>query len=58
MTFKSCIEQAIPVYCNKFKITQNPKMLFAAEEVQDLAVKMFHEEKQNIENGVYNGRDE
>jgi hypothetical protein len=58
MSFKPCIEQAIPVYCNKFKIKQNPKILFAVEEVQDLAVKMFHEEKHNIENGVYNGRDE
>ena len=46
----------IILYCNKFKITQNPKVLFAAEEVQDLAVKMFHEEKHNIENGVYDGR--
>jgi hypothetical protein len=58
MSFKPCIERAIPVYCNKFKITQNPKVLFAVEEVKDLATKMFHEEKHNIKNGVYDGRDE
>lgn len=58
MSFMPCIDKAIPVYCNKFKITQNPKVLFDPEEVQDLAVKMFHEEKHNIENGVYDGRDE
>ncbi len=57
MTFMSCIDKAIPAYCNRFKITQNPKKIFDEEEIKDLAVKMFHEEKSNIENGVYNGRD-
>jgi hypothetical protein len=57
-SFMNCIERAIPVYCNKFKITQNPKVIFDPEEVKDLAVRMFHEEKQNINNGVYDGRDE
>jgi len=57
MSFAPCIERAIPVYCKKFKITQNLKEIFDDEELEDLATKMFHEEKQNIENGVYNRGD-
>ncbi len=57
MSFAPCIEKAIPAYCNKFKIKQNPKKIFDDEEIKDLAVKMFHEEKTNIENGVYNRSD-
>jgi len=53
-----CIHKAIPMYCNRFKITQDPKVLFDPKEVKDLAVKEFHEEKHNIENGVYAGRNE
>ncbi len=55
--FMPCIERAIPAYCNKFKITQDPNKIFNPEEVKDLAVRMFHEEKQNINNGVYDGRE-
>lgn len=58
MTFMPCIDKAIPMYCSKFKITQNPSKIFDEEEIKDLALKMFHEEKSNIENGVYNRRDE
>jgi len=58
MSFAPCIEKAIPIYCNKFKITQNPQKLFDDEKLHDLAMKMFHEEKSNIEKGVYKGSDE
>lgn len=57
MSFKPCIDKAIPVYCNKFKISQNPKKIFDDEEIKDLAIKMFHEEKSNIKDGVYNRSD-
>jgi hypothetical protein len=57
MSFMPCIDKAIPSYCNKFKITQNPKKIFDDEEIKDLAVKMFHEEKSNIEKGVYDRSD-
>ena len=58
MEFLPCVKRAIPVYCQKFKITQSPKDIFDSEEIKDLALKMFHEEKQNIKSGTYDGRDE
>jgi hypothetical protein len=57
MHFKPCISQGINSYCKKFKIEKNPKDLFSDEEIKDLAEKMFHQEKENIEKGVYDRKD-
>jgi hypothetical protein len=51
--FMPCVDKAVNSYCTKFKIEQDPKSLFSNEELSSLAEKMFHQEKENIEKGVY-----
>jgi hypothetical protein len=53
MHFKPCVDKAVGSYCNKFKIQQEPNSLFSKEELSNLAEKMFHQEKENIEKDVY-----
>jgi hypothetical protein len=53
MHFKSCIEKAMPVYCKKFNIKEPKEKILSSEEIDQLAEKMYHEEKVRIEKGDY-----
>lgn len=56
--FLPCIKKGADSYCQKFKIKKPSKDLFSDEEVKELAQKMFHQEKTNIEKGVYDRREQ
>jgi hypothetical protein len=55
-TFKSCIDQAMPVYCKKFNIKEPAEKFLSPEEINELAEQLYHEEKVRIEQGQYDGR--
>jgi hypothetical protein len=57
MHFKPCVDKAVGAYCKKFKIEKNPSDLFNDEEIRELAEKMYHEEKENINKGAYDRRE-
>jgi len=51
--FLPAVKKATSAYCNKFNIDRDPKDIFADEEIRELAIKMFHDEKDNINQGAY-----
>jgi hypothetical protein len=57
MHFKPCIEKAMPIYCKKFNIKEPTEKILSPEEINELAEKMFHEEKARVEKGDYDRSD-
>ena len=51
--FRSCVDQAAGVYCDKFNIPGNPKSVFTDVDRDELAQKIFGQERQRIQDGVY-----
>ena len=51
--FLPAIKKATSAYCKKFNIDRDPKDLFSDNEIRELAIKMFHSEKDNINQGAY-----
>jgi hypothetical protein len=56
--FRSCIDQAIPLYIKKFNISGNEKSVFTDVDRDELARKIFGQEKERIEQGQYDRREE
>jgi hypothetical protein len=51
--FRGCVDQAASIYCDKFNIPGNPKSVFTDVDRDELAQKIFGQERQRIEDGVY-----
>lgn len=57
MLFRKCVNAAIEQYCKKFDIV-NSKSVFTDVDRDQLARKIFSQEKENIANGHYDHRKE
>lgn len=51
--FRPCVDQAVEIYCQKFKIDGNEKSVFTDVDRDDLARKIFGQELDNINQGIY-----
>lgn len=51
--FRPCVDKAVEVYCKKFNIPGNVKSVFTDVDRDELARKIFGQELDNIEQGVY-----
>jgi hypothetical protein len=47
--FRSCVDQACKIYCKKFDIKGNEKSVFTDVDRDEVARKIFGQEKQEIE---------
>jgi hypothetical protein len=56
--FRSCVDQAIPIYIKKFNISGNEKSVFTDVDRDEVARKIFGQEKERIEKGEYDRREE
>lgn len=55
--FRPCVDRAVDIYCQKFGIADNPKSLFTDVDRDELARKIFDQEKTHIEKGTYDKQD-
>ena len=53
--FRPCVDQAAETYCKKFNIPDNHKSVFTDVDRDELARKIFGQEKDRIEQGDYDG---
>ncbi len=53
--FRKCVDKAVDHYCQKFKITGNPKSVFTDVDRDSVARKVFAQEQENISKGAYDG---
>lgn len=51
--FRGCVDKAAEEYCKKFKMDGNPNSLFTHFDRDELARKIFGQEKENISQGKY-----
>jgi len=51
--FRPCVDRAADAYCNKFNIADNPKSVFTDVDRDELARKIFGQERDRVEKGVY-----
>lgn len=49
--FRSCVDDACKIYCKKFDITDNEKSVFTDVDRDEVARKIFGQEKQEAERG-------
>lgn len=56
--FRETVDKAADVYCKKFNIPSSAKTAFTDEERDVLAQKIFHQERENIEKGHYDGAEQ
>lgn len=51
--FRPCVDRAVDIYCKKFKISGNPKSVFTDVDRDAVARKIFNQECDRIQRGVY-----
>lgn len=55
--FRGCVDRAADAYCKKFNVAENVKSVFTDVDRDELARKIFGQERDRIEQGQYNGDD-
>jgi hypothetical protein len=56
--FRGAVDHAAKTYCQKFKIADNHKSVFTDTDRDELAREIFGKERDNIEQGDYDGDDQ
>jgi hypothetical protein len=56
--FRPCVDTAANIYCQKFNIPGNDKSVFTDVDRDELARKIFGQEKDRIEHGDYDRREQ
>jgi hypothetical protein len=53
--FRPCVDRAVDMYCQKYDIAGNPKSVFTDVDRDELARRVFGQEKMRVDQGVYDG---
>jgi hypothetical protein len=56
--FRDCVDKAALLYCKKFNIPDNPKSVFTDVDRDSLARQIFGQERDRINQGVYDKDDQ